>query len=46
MLTRRFALSFDMRGAVLPQMNLMAISAEEPPQIECNEDASFAGDDD
>ena len=44
--TRRSALSFDMLGTSLPQLNLMAISAEEPPQIECNEDASFVGDDD
>ena len=45
-LSRRSALSFDMRGASLPQLNLMAVSAEEPPQIECNEDASFVEEDD
>jgi hypothetical protein len=45
-LSHRSALSFDMRGTSLPQMSLMAISAEEPPQIECNEDASFLEDDD
>jgi hypothetical protein len=37
--TRRPALSFDMRGARLPQMSVMAFPGEEPPQIECNEDA-------
>jgi hypothetical protein len=34
----RSALSFDM-GARLPQLDLMAFPGEEPPQIECNEDA-------
>ncbi len=33
------ALSFDLRGARLPTMSLMAFPGEEPPQIECNEDA-------
>lgn len=42
----RAALSFDMRGSSLPQMNMMAISGEEPPQIECNEDAGLPDDDD
>ena len=37
--TRRSALSFDLRGAHLPEMSLMAFPGEEPPQIECNEDA-------
>ena len=37
--TRRAALSFDMRGAHLPQLSVMAFPGEEPPQIECNEDA-------
>ena len=31
-----------MRGHRLPQMSLMAFPGEEPPQIECNEDASGA----
>jgi hypothetical protein len=35
---RRAALSFDL-GPGLPQMDLMAFPGEEPPQIECNEDA-------
>ena len=39
-LFRRSALSFDMRGHRLPQMSLMVFPGEEPPQIECNEDAS------
>ncbi len=37
--TRRSALSFDMRGLHPAQVDLMAFSGEEPPQIECNEDA-------
>ncbi|MCB8954971.1 MAG: hypothetical protein H6529_00645 [Nocardioides sp.] len=37
--TRRPALSFDMRGDHLPQFSVMAFPGEEPPQIECNEDA-------
>ncbi len=36
---RRAALAFDMTGAVLPQMDVMAFPGEEPPSIECNEDA-------
>lgn len=36
---RRSALSFDMSGPQLPAMSLMAFPGEEPPQIECNEDA-------
>jgi hypothetical protein len=39
-LQHRAALSFDMRGLRLPQMDVMAFSGEEPPQIECNEDAA------
>ena len=35
----RSALSFDLRGDHLPQLGLMAFPGEEPPQIECNEDA-------
>ncbi len=36
---RRSALFFDMTGLRLPQMDVMAFPGEEPPQIECNEDA-------
>ncbi len=42
---RRPALSFDLRGSTLPAMNMMATSGEEPPQIECNEDAGWEDDD-
>jgi hypothetical protein len=35
----RAALSFDLAGPGLPQLNLLAFPGEEPPQIECNEDA-------
>jgi hypothetical protein len=35
----RSALAFDMRGPHLPRLNVMAFPGEEPPQIECNEDA-------
>ena len=38
------ALSFDLRGSRLPALNVMAFPGEEPPQIECNEDAG--GDED
>jgi hypothetical protein len=37
--TQRAALAFDMTGMVLPQMDIMAFPGEEPPSIECNEDA-------
>jgi hypothetical protein len=37
--SRRSALAFDMRGAQLPESSVMAFPGEEPPQIECNEDA-------
>jgi polymorphic membrane protein len=44
---RRTALSFDLSsGSRLPVVNVMATSGEEPPQIECNEDAGLADDDD
>ena len=36
---RRQALAMDMRGFDRPQYDLMAFPGEEPPQIECNEDA-------
>ena len=35
----RTALSYDLSTLALPQMDLMAFPGEEPPQIECNEDA-------
>jgi hypothetical protein len=40
---RRPALSFDMRGHAPAQLDLMAFPGEEPPQIECNEDAGGQG---
>ena len=36
---RRSALAMDMRGFGQPQFDLLAFPGEEPPQIECNEDA-------
>jgi hypothetical protein len=36
---RRQAMAMDMRGFDAPQYDLMAYPGEEPPQIECNEDA-------
>jgi hypothetical protein len=36
---RRQALAMDMRGFDPPRYDLMAFPGEEPPQIECNEDA-------
>ena len=36
---RRSALAFDLSGPQLPQLSIMAFPGEEPPQIECNEDA-------
>ncbi|GAA4736002.1 hypothetical protein GCM10023350_19790 [Nocardioides endophyticus] len=44
--SRRPALSFDLRGPRLPAISVMATSGEEPPQIECNEDAASANDED
>jgi hypothetical protein len=38
--SRRAALSFDMSGLRRPQWDVMAFPGEEPPQIECNEDAA------
>ena len=38
-LQRRPALAMDMRGFDAPQYDFMAFPGEEPPQIECNEDA-------
>ena len=43
--SHRSALSFDLRGLTLPEMDIMAFSGEEPPQIECNEDAGGEGTD-
>lgn len=36
---RRQALAMDMRGFDTSQYDFMAFPGEEPPQIECNEDA-------
>jgi hypothetical protein len=36
---RRPALAMDMRGFAKPQYNFLAFPGEEPPSIECNEDA-------
>jgi hypothetical protein len=37
--TRRPALAFDMQGFGRPQFHLLAVPGDEPPSIECNEDA-------
>ncbi len=37
--TTRTALSYHLRGTRAPELNLLAFPGEEPPQIECNEDA-------
>jgi len=42
---RRSALAMDMRGFRQPQFDLLAFPGEEPPQIECNEDAGGQGTD-
>ena len=39
------ALAMDVRGFDRPQYDLMAFPGEEPPQIECNEDAGGQGTD-
>jgi hypothetical protein len=36
---RRPALAFDMRGFGTPQFDFLSFPGEEPPSIECNEDA-------
>jgi hypothetical protein len=36
---RRPALAVDMRGLGTPQYDFLSFPAEEPPSIECNEDA-------
>lgn len=33
-------LAYDMRGLDAPDLHLLAFPGEEPPQIECNEDAA------
>ena len=38
-IVRRSALSFDMGRDRLPSYDVLAFPGEEPPQIECNEDA-------
>ena len=38
-LARRPALALDIRGFARPQFQFLAFPAEEPPSIECNEDA-------
>ena len=42
---RRPALAMDMRGFDPPQYDFLAFPGEEPPQIECNEDAGGQGTD-
>jgi hypothetical protein len=42
---RRQALAMDMRGFDPPQYDFLAFPGEEPPQIECNEDAGGQGTD-
>ncbi|MGH2826747.1 MAG: hypothetical protein ACRDKF_07225 [Actinomycetota bacterium] len=37
---RRLAFAMDIRGLDPPQYQLLAFPGEEPPSIECNEDAS------
>jgi hypothetical protein len=37
--TRRPALAIDIRGFSRPQYQFLAFPSEEPPSIECNEDA-------
>lgn len=44
--SRRPALAFDMRGFGRPRYQLLAFPAEEPPSIECNEDAGEEDSDD
>jgi hypothetical protein len=41
----RPALSYDLSGLTAPQLQVMAFPGEEPPQIECNEDAGGHGTD-
>ena len=41
----RPALSYDLGELTAPQLQVMAFPGEEPPQIECNEDAGGLGTD-
>ena len=43
---RRPALALDIRGFGLPTYQFLAFPAEEPPSIECNEDAGQEDSDD
>jgi hypothetical protein len=43
---RRPALALDIRGLGLPRFEFLAFPAEEPPSIECNEDAGEEDSDD
>ena len=43
---RRPALAIDMRGFGTPQYHFLAFPGEEPPSIECNEDAGQESIDD
>ena len=43
---RRPALALDIRGFGRPQFQFLAFPAEEPPSIECNEDAGQEDSDD
>ncbi|QBR92812.1 hypothetical protein [Nocardioides euryhalodurans] len=42
---RRTALAYDLSRSRGPRLNLLAFPGEEPPQIECNEDAASEGTD-
>jgi hypothetical protein len=44
--SRRPALAFDIRGFGRPDYQFLAFPAEEPPSIECNEDAGEEDSDD
>ena len=43
---RRPALALDIRGFGRPEFHFLAFPAEEPPSIECNEDAGEENSDD
>ena len=40
---RRAAFAFDMHGHTPAELDIVAFPDEEPPQIECNEDAGPPG---
>ena len=42
---QRTALAIDVEGFDPPEYDFLAFPGEEPPQIECNEDASGEGTD-